>query len=406
MQTGCRTHAPNRRSATQAYQTLLMMSRAIAVAVAVAAFCFVGTVTTYGQAPADQKQLLAEQAFKNIQVLRGISVSEFMEEMGFFSAALTANCTTCHGAEASGSWDNFAVDTPLKQTARRMVLMMNTINQTYFGGKRELTCYSCHNGNDKPRVTPTIADVYSPPSAPREPDTFQSPDPDQPSADKILDRYIQAVGGLQKLSGLTSYVAKGTSQGYAEEKSPLEVFAKAPGQLTTIVHGESGDRTAVFNGSQTWIAGPADEKPVPVLELSGDDLNGARLDAMFAFPAQIKQALNKWRVTSPTTIDGKDVQVIQGTTDGRTPVNLYFDPNTGLLVREVRYTDTKIGLYSTQIDYSDYREVAGVKMPFHYTVSWLDGKNIVELSSVQPNVAIDSAKFSKPAVPAAPKSAR
>ena len=83
-------------------------------------------------------------------------------------------------------------------------------------------------------------------------------------------------------------------------------------------------------------------------------------------------------------------------------MNLYFDTQSGLLVRQVRYADSPVGLSPTQVDYADYREVAGVKMPFKWTVSWLDGRSNTELSEVQPNVAIDAAKFARPATPARP----
>jgi hypothetical protein len=78
---------------------------------------------------------------------------------------------------------------------------------------------------------------------------------------------------------------------------------------------------------------------------------------------------------------------------------LYFDLKSGLLVRQVRYSDTKVGLYATQVDYGDYREVAGVKTPFHRVVSWLDGRTTIDLTQVQPNVTIDGTRFGKPAAP-------
>ena len=76
---------------------------------------------------------MSEDAFKNIQVLRGIPVNEFMGTMGFFAASLSMNCTDCHVTESAGNWDRYADDTPLKQTARRMVLMENLINRADFG---------------------------------------------------------------------------------------------------------------------------------------------------------------------------------------------------------------------------------------------------------------------------------
>ena len=73
-----------------------------------------------------------------------------------------------------------------------------------------------------------------------------------------------------------------------------------------------------------------------------------------------------------------------------------FD-ESGLLVRVVRWNKTPVGIVPTQIDYTDYRDVAGVKMPFKIVVTWTNGQNTIVLSDVQPNIAIDAAKFAKPA---------
>jgi photosynthetic reaction center cytochrome c subunit len=354
-----------------------------------------------GQAGPEPKPLMAEQVHKNIQVLKGIPENEFLETMGFFSASLGESCTFCHVAESSGNWARYADDNENKKTARRMIVMANAINKAYFGGKRVLTCYSCHRGGDQPRVTPSIAELYGPP-LPEEPDQVV-PATGGPSADQILDKYIQALGGAQKLAGITSFAEKGTYQGYgAPDKHTVEIFAKAPGERATFVHTPGGDSTTAYDGKTGWIAAPDSDKPVPVLALTGGDLDGAKVDAELSFPARIKQVLSDWRVGYPITIDDRDVQVVQGMSAGKSPVKLFFDKQSGLLVRVVRYADSPIGLNPTQIDYSDYRDVAGVKMPFKWTVSWLDGRSITELSEVKPNVPVDAAKFAKPAPPAPP----
>jgi outer membrane lipoprotein-sorting protein len=238
--------------------------------------------------------------------------------------------------------------------------------------------------------------LYGPPTPPEPPDAIdeavraRSPDP-------ILDKYIRALGGAQGLAGFTSFVAKGSYTGFGEtDKTPLEIFAKAPDQRTTIVHTPIGDNTTVFDGHTGWAAAPAANAPVPVLELTGGELDGVRLDAALSFPARIKEVLRQWRAAAPATIDDHEVQVVQGTSDGRYPVDLYFEGKSGLLVRLVRYSDSPVGLNPTQIDYADYREVSGVKLPFRWTVTWLSGRSTIELTEVQPNVRIDAAKFAKP----------
>ena len=355
----------------------------------------VGVALAGSQAGPEQKPPMAEEVFKNVQVLKGIPVDEFMGTMGFMSASLGISCGDCHVAGDS-SWENYALDSPRKQTARRMMLMVSTINQTNFGGRQVVTCYSCHRGSERPKVTPSLAALYGPP--PEDPDDILAQAPGAPSADQILDKYLQALGGVQRLAGLTSFVAKGTSAGYGPEgERPVEVFVKAPGQRTIIIHTLDGDSTTTYDGHAGWIAAP--HRPVPVLALTGGDLDGAKLDAELSFPARVKQVFSRWRVGFPTTIDDREVQVVQGTSAGGTLATLYFDAESGLLVRLVRYANSPVGRMPTQIDYADYREVSGVKMPFRWKVTWLDGLETLKLSEVQPNAPIDAAKFARPAPP-------
>jgi outer membrane lipoprotein-sorting protein len=320
-----------------------------------------------------------------------------MGTMGFFSASLGENCTYCHVPESAGDWGRYADDNPTKQTARKMIVMVNALNKTYFGGKREVTCYSCHRGLDRPRITPGIAELYGP-TNPAEPDELVTDGPTSPTAEQILDKYLRALGGPERLAAVKSYVAKGVFRGFSDpEKRPLEIYAKTPDQRTIVVHTAGGDSTTTFNGRTGWLAAPSTDSPMPVVELTAGDLDGARLEAQLSFPAGIKQALKQWRAGYPTTIDDRKVQLVQGTADGRYPINLYFDDQTGVLVRLVHFTDSPVGLSPTQIDYGDYRDVSGVKMPFRWTTSWLDGRTTTELTEVQLNAAVDNAKFAKPA---------
>jgi photosynthetic reaction center cytochrome c subunit len=344
---------------------------------------------------------MAEDVYKNIQVLRGVPENQFLSTMGFFSASIGESCEFCHDDETS--WAGYAKDNANKQTARKMVLMMNALNQSYFGGRRMVTCYSCHRGTDLPKVTPNLAEQYSAPM-PEEPDQITEQASGAPSVDQVLDKYIQALGGAQRLASLTSFVAKGTYQGYAEvDKSTIEVIAKAPGQRTTIIHTPNGDWTTTYDGRTGWVAEPG--RPVPLLGLTGQFLQAVKVDADLAFPARIKQDFSQWRAGFPSTINDREVQVVQGSTADGFPVKLYFDKDSGLLVRQVRYTNSPVGLNPTQVEYSDYRDVSGVKMPFRWTTTWTDGRSTTELSEIQANVPVDAAKFAKPAPPAPVKPA-
>ena len=377
--------------------------RAVSSSITIMAICLFAAARAGSQVESTQKPLLAEEYFKNVQVLRGISVKELMDTMGFFAASLGENCTFCHVEESSGDWSKYAEDNANKQTARKMILMMNGINKSYFGGRRMLTCYSCHRGGESPRVTPNLAEQYSAPVL-EAPDEITETAPGAPSADQILDKYIQALGGSQRLAGMTRFVARGTYQGYDDpEKRSAEIYAKAPDERAIVVHGANGESVTTYDGHSGWIAAPETDQPMPVMALTGGDLQGAKVEATLSFPGGIKQAFSQWRVGFSTTINDRDVQVVQGSNPGESPVKFYFDQQSGLLVRVVRYTNLPVGLNPTQIDFADYRDVSGVKVPFRWTVTWTDGRSITELRQVQPNAPIDAAKFAKPAAPA-PKS--
>ena len=362
---------------------------ALQFAIAAAIVCLLATSTASAQ--------MAEEVFKNVQVLKGIPVDQFMDTMGFFSASLALNCTSCHGVESASDAARFADDPPLKKTARKMILMVRAINKDNFGGAGLVTCYSCHRGGDRPKITPSLADQYGTPPDP-DPNEFEvaAQTAGAPSADQVFEKYVQALGGLQQLARMTSFAAKGTYEGYDTDREtfPVEVFAKAPDQRATIVHIRGGDKITTYDGRAGWILEP--ETPAPLIALTGGDLDGARIEATLFFPAQIKQTRSQWRVGA-TMIGDTDVQVVQGTGAGKTPIKLYFDKNSGLLVRTVRYTNTVVGPIPTQVDYSDYRAAAGVKMPFKWTTTWVSGQSTTQLNELQPNVAIDAARFAKPA---------
>jgi photosynthetic reaction center cytochrome c subunit len=377
--------------------------RFIALAAAVLV-CLITIAPADGQQATAEKPQMVEDVFKNVQVLKGIPVNQFMDTMGFFAAALGLNCTGCHVPESLQDWTKFADDIPRKRMARGMIRMVDAINKAQFGGRRMLTCWSCHRGTQAPETIPSLAAQYN--IAPEDPNAIEIvPDgPKVPAADQLLDKFIQASGGAQRLAALSSWTAKGTIEGFDtyHMKVPVEIYAKAPAQRTMISHTQIGDASIVFDGSAGWIA--ALDRPLHLIPmLPGPEFDGGKLDAVLGFPGGIKQALTDWKVGFPvTTIDDKEVNIVQGTGAGKTRVKLYFDEKTGLLTRQVRYADTPVGMVPTQVDYADYREVAGVKLPYHIVITWTDGQSDIQLTDIQANARIDAAKFAKPA-PAAVK---
>jgi hypothetical protein len=333
--------------------------------------------------------------FKNVKVLTDIPVDEFMGTMGLFSAALSYCCGDCH-IGAGGSNPDWASDkNPRKVIARQMTKMVNTINHDNFAGAQKVTCWTCHRGSPGPAVTPPIDSIYGEPlSFPSDVITQAKPGSGALTLDQILDKYTKAVGSQSSLDALTSYTAKGTSHLFGETREdPFEIYAQAPDRLATVVHQREGDVSRTFNGTNAWVMLPL--TVVQEYQLNPSAREGAKLDAELAFPWRIKSFYQTWRVGVPGTLDGNSVNIIQGQAPGAL-ATFYFDSKTGLLTRVIHYADSAVGRVPTQIDYSDYKAVAGVQMPFKWTYSWVSGREEYTQTSVQPNEKVDAARFGRP----------
>jgi photosynthetic reaction center cytochrome c subunit len=375
-----------------------MTMRAAIGAVLVSAFAASLHLAAQSPQPA-AKPRMVEDVFKNVQALKGIGVDDFMLTMGIMSAAVGSDCVGCHPSAGTDHVD-WALDTPRKRTARRMVEMVAALNRDSFNGRQVVTCWTCHRGRDKPVTTMTMDVVYGPPV--EDVDDLIPQMQGGPTATAVIDKYLQAIGGAQNVARVTSFVATGKSSGYRGFGGGgiVTVSAQAPDKRTTHIsfpeYPDRGVSVRTYDGRTGWIATPL--AVVRKYELAGSERDGARLDAMLAFPAQIAQALTSLRVGVPSTIGDRDVTVVQGNGPNGTLATLYFDDASGLLVRMVRHGRSPIGRVPTQVDYSDYRDVGGVKFPFHWTFAWLDGRDTFEFSDVKLNVPIDAKTFGEPDV--------
>lgn len=344
------------------------------------------------------KQKTAGETFKNVTTasLKGLTVDDFMGTMGVISADLGLDCADCHPGAGTDK-ANFVIDTPQKNTARKMIDMIAVINKTNFNGVQNVTCWTCHHGKETPANTITLDKLYGSPND--EHDDFVAQQPGEPKGADVLDKYIAALGGAQKLATLKSFIATGTSVGYEGlgGGGSFQIFAKAPDQRSTVIvfkdHPERGDTHRVYDGQIGWNKTP--RNAVPEYQLSGSELDGVRVDALLSFPGQIKTTLTQLR-TATADLGDKDAEIVQGSGPHGLLVTLYFDKKTNLLLRMVRYSKSPVGRIPTQVDFADYRDIGGIKFPFSYTFSWLDGKDAYKLSDVKVNVPIDAKVFGKP----------
>ena len=324
----------------------------------------------------------AGQAYKNVTELKDIPADQLGPAMQFISTSLGVQCDTCHVAGKFESDEKRP-----KKTAREMIAMTMAINKNAFRGQTQVTCYSCHRGSERPVAVPPVLDS----DAPAKPEARPAAPANPPTADSIIEKYVTALGGPDAMKKVTSRVGKGAIVVSGKE-TPIEVFTKAPSKRITITHNEGSDSSTAFDGTIGWMGSTGR----PAREMAPADAKGSALDSEFYLPLTMKEVFTQLRPGRPDKIGEVNVVTLTGTRQGLPPVRFFFDANSGLLVRMVRYTENPLGRMPVQIDYADYRDVDGVKTPFRWTLSRPNGRFTIQLSEVKANVPIEDSKFAKP----------
>ncbi len=348
----------------------------------------------------------AVDQFKNIQVLKDIPAEQLIPTMEFIRASLGVGCEYCHEHDAFDKDDKKP-----KQIARKMMEMVYAINQDTFDGQRKVTCNSCHNGNAKPMAIPAVmgeeskevagggmgggSSMSAPPGGPASTAAADSKASAVPSADQLLDKYVQAAGGAAAIDKVTSRVMKGTID-FGGRSQTIDIYTKDPEQRISYSHMPEGDSVTAFNGHEGWLASPG--RP-GIREMHGSELDAAAIDADLHLATHLKSMFSGLEAQGTDKVGDRKAYVVVGNREGNTPIRLYFDEQSGLLVRLVRYGDTALGWLPTQIDYADYRDTNGVKVPYRWTLARPGGRFTIQLSEVKQNVPVDDAKFVKPAPP-------
>jgi photosynthetic reaction center cytochrome c subunit len=338
---------------------------------------------------------LAEQQFKNIKVLKGIPADEVIPAMEFITASLGVECEFCHVRQEHGmAFDKD--DKKPKKIARKMIEMAMAINKDNFEGKREVTCYSCHRGAAHPVGTPLVAVEGEKPA---EHDHDKKPDAAAlPSADQLFEKYLSASGGAATINKITSRVEKGTISGFGDQHVGIDIVAKAPDKRLSTMHMPGGESTTAYDGKAGWMSFPGR----PVHMMNAAESAGARIDANFRLPVDAKSLRDTWKPAPGEPIDGHPTDVLVGQTEGQPPLRLYFDAQTGLLVRLIRYTETPLGRLPTQVDYADYRDADGAKVPYRWSISRPGNRFTIQVEQLQQNVPVDDSKFAAPPPQAPP----
>ena len=345
----------------------------------------------------------AEQANKNIQVLKGLPNSQLITVMHFMRTSLGVRCDYCHVAENGKYWMD---DKPPKQVARRMIEMTSEINKTNFGGQQVVTCNTCHRGSTKPVAVPPIgqgaftnttrADGETKAAAPL------------PAIDEVFDRYAQALGGraaIDKIKTRTTKVTllrpklinSGTPNAAILNRAEtwtIETFQKAPDKYLVAITTPDGTIYQGFNGAVGWTKTPRGQR-----EMTAAELSRVKQQADLYGDLKLKDRYLKASVIGKEKLGEREVYVVDARSTENKNEKLYFETKSGLLVRRAVFTEITLGVDLEETDYEDYRAVDGVWIPFIVRTSFLDDnhfgttRTIIEIKQ---NVGIDDARFDAP----------
>jgi hypothetical protein len=371
--------------------TTLVLSTALMVAISQKPLAAQGAAgATRGN---DQKM---EDVYLNIKSLRGQSAELLNPTMVMFEAALGVGCGHCHDADAAKR----ELDSkPQKEIARRMIEMVNTLNKSSFGGANKVTCFTCHSGRSTPIAIPNVVGEELPPALGDDYLASLPPPPAVPAVDvnQVLDKYLAAVGGASAVQKTPSLTAVGTVTQYRVGRhypaQQIEIVSKAPGmQLITTRVGQN-DNLLAYGGNGAWAkAGNGAPR-----DLRRAEADAMKLDDAYNLPAQLKQMLLEPKMERPQVIKGREVYVISGHTQNLPKVTAFFEKESGMLARLVYEIDTPFGVYPAQIEYSDYRDVGGRKVPHAWVISQVRNRSFTYVMQNVRATPTDDSKFARPA---------
>jgi len=337
--------------------------------------------SAYAQ-PAERKP--AEEVYHNITALKGTPADQLGSTMQMMAVSLGVNCEFCH---VQGKMD--ADDKGPKKTARSMIAMTMAINKDNFRGQTQVSCYSCHRGSARPVAIPPVLESDAMPARPAA--AASAPAGERPTADAVLEKYVTAVGGADAMKKVTSREMTGKILTNGSER-PISVLTKAPNKRITITDMGGSQSFTAFDGTAGWMGSTGR----PMRDMSVEESASAALDAEFYPVLRLKELYQRVGVGRPETIGDAQCQTLMASSPGKPMARFYFDARTGLLVRMLRYSDTPVGRMPVQIDYADYREEDGVKIPFRWTLSRPNGRFTIQIAAMKDNASIEDAKFEKP----------
>lgn len=218
--------------------------------------------------------------------------------------------------------------------------------------------------------------------------------PAAPTVDQIIDLYIAAMGGRATSGKITSRVSLGKIEVPSMNLSgTVMIHEKAPNKLLQVVVINGNAFRQGFDGTNAWTDDPADGLRV----LSGIQLAEAKRDADFFHPLHLHTIYPNMTLAGKEKVGNHDAYVVQGTAAGENePDKMYFDVDSGMAVRLVSHRHTPDGEANVQEDFSDYRRVDGLEIPFTIEQTGGSAEFTIHVTEIHHGVNLDDSEFVQP----------
>jgi hypothetical protein len=210
-----------------------------------------------------------------------------------------------------------------------------------------------------------------------------------PAASDIVAKYVTALGGQTAIESISTRLEKGTVSFGSGPALAVERITKSPAKQIFTVHLPAGESSTAFDGRTGWLSFPGS----PIREMHRTDFPGARLDADLQLAIDLTRLYTTIKSIQPMKMGSSEAILVFARNPGQPPLELYFDRNSGLLLRELRFAETPLGLNPTRIDFSDYADFDGVKVPQRLVVAGPGRRLEIQFDEIKQNLPVDDAVF-------------
>ena len=327
--------------------------------------------------------LTARAEQKNVQLLTNMSDLQLQRTMNMIRSSLGVHCDFCHVIDDKEGWQFEKDDKKEKKTAREMIAMVLKLNKESFGGKVEVSCWTCHRGSIRP-----VSLVTLPQAAPPFP-TSKAERPAAPPLSEVLKKYTAALGNVARLQ--KPRILIGTREGFDGKQVPIQI-EESGGRFHITADAPGGKVEQILNEKGGWSKDSqgVHEFPAAGLENFRELANTMALTLPSAIPADA-------RVSRDST-ENRDTVAVSYRADDHTRIRLYFDNSTGARVRRVVLKETPIGVIPQQTDFEEWRDFGDTRFPFTIKTSLVDPwvGSTRRYTEVRLDAKIDESVFAPP----------